>query len=181
MCNKNRNCGCGSECKTCRYCLGGERCGKEMLEEIFEYGRLVVALSQMLKAIDDYVQSEINEVEAELDADDNVVCVYDEDGGSEIIGRRDCVAEYEDEYDFDEENYLEDYSLLIAYDSSRLVTVGGNTYLVDAPLMLFEINDGGNVCSIDRDTLSRAGQYLVDNKVELTVDGESYTAYRIEV
>ena len=75
---------------------------------------------------------------------------------------------------------LEDeFGLYMVYDSACVVTLGENDYLVEAPLMITNIDKDGNETSISVEDAFMAADFLKERETFIEVDGEAYQAFRL--
>lgn len=174
MMNKMMNCGMNC-CGNC-----GAMCCPNLPEPDLtqDYTDLRESLRGALKAV---IQFLIDDVDEELEADDTAVLVLDTTGDDEVMGHQECEELYEEDYHFDDGAIEDDFGFLIAYDSSHLAQIGGEFYLIDAPLMIMEIDENGNECSVKAETIMTSRRFLKENMVELTLDDETYMAYRLSI
>lgn len=184
MMNKMMN---GMECcGNCACCMAHLEKSQVMVSEA-PYEKKPEGESRMLNIIhtlkdglEAIIQWKINLIEEDLEDGEYAVLVLDETGDDEVMGRQECEELY-DEFCFDDGALEDDFGFLIVYDSTRLIEIGGSWYLVDAPLMIHEMDEDGNECSINYETVMKSRKFLKENKVELTVEGETYSAYRLNI
>ncbi len=58
--------------------------------------------------------------------------------------------------------------------------MGENRYLVEAPLLIFNIDRNGNECSVTLETILQAAQLLSERETCIEVDEEAYPAIRLD-
>lgn len=176
MMNKMMNC-CGC-CPCCMCCEEAEQ-EKMMMGDHAVSARLGI-VDMLHDALESIIQIRIDAIAEDLAGKDYAVLILDETGDDEVMGRQECEEMYDD-FCFDDTALEDDFGFLIAYDSDHLIEIGGSWYLVDAPLLIFEIDEDGNECSIDSGTVMTSRRFLRENMVELTLEGETYTAYRLNI
>lgn len=123
----------------------------------------------------------IADVSEDLEPDDNVVLLLSEDGDDTVLGRAECEAAYDGVYHFQDEELEEDFGLFVTFDSDHLVQIGEDAWLIDAPLIVFEIDEYGNECDISADTVIHARGFLKERRAELALDGKTYSAFRLSI
>ena len=133
------------------------------------------------KALRTVLQTIIDGIVEDLPEEDIAVLLLDETGDDSVIGRREAELLYDEYFEFDTEDVEDDFELLIAYDSSRLLELGGIMYLMDCPILLLELDDNGNPCHVDAQTVMQSRKFLKHNLVKVKVDGKDYSAYRLSV
>ena len=67
----------------------------------------------------------------------------------------------------------------MVYDSACVVTIGENDYLVEAPLMITNIDKDGNETSVTVEDAFMAADFLKERETFIEVDGEAYQAFRL--
>lgn len=82
-------------------------------------------------------------------------------------------------YSYDAADFNEEYGLCMRYDSDCRVTLGENEYLVDAPLMVTNMDADGNEISITKEVVTRAARFLTAHETVIEVDGEAFPAIRL--
>ena len=118
----------------------------------------------------------IKEVTDEMDETDRVIALlYPE----EITSFERRFDNYVD-FDFDEGEVEDEFGLCMGYDSECVVALGENRYLVEAPLMIFNIDRDGNECSIDADTIDLIMEFLEERETVIYVDEEAFPAIRLD-
>lgn len=93
-----------------------------------------------------------------------------------------CTQEEGDEL-FDDGDSLEDVMvfddlLILTCESSRIVELDGVRYLLGTAVIR-EIDEDGNDCSIDDETIRDAFDYIETNLTGITVDGKEIPAFRL--
>lgn len=84
------------------------------------------------------------------------------------------------DFDFDEGEVEDEFGLCMGYDSECVVALGENRYLVEAPLMIFNIDRDGNECSIDAETIDLIMEFLEERETVIHVDEEAFPAIRLD-
>lgn len=72
-----------------------------------------------------------------------------------------------------------DDTLLIRYDEDDVLEVDGMRYLL-GDAIIFEIDENGDECSIDKDTIYDAVAFMGEAWKKITVDGETFEAFRLD-
>lgn len=166
-------------CKDC--CCDCDCCGKQDgygdMDASLEFVQEVIEL--LHNVLEDCTDEMIRTASATLQDGDFVALVIETDGNSEIMSSAECKDSYGEDYDFDEMDYLEEYDLLVSYDGSCVVTLGGTRYLVDAPVLVYELDENVNECSINRKTMEAATGFQEENSTEIVVDGMMFPAIRL--
>ena len=135
----------------------------EMLEELVH-----LKYEKAIKEVAD-VMSETNRVIALLYPEEQV----------EITSFERRFDNYVD-FDFDEGEVEDEFGLCMGYDSECVVALGENRYLVEAPLMIFNIDRDGNECSIDAETIDLIMEFLEERETVIHVDEEAFPAIRLD-
>ena len=120
----------------------------------------------------------IEEVAAEMEADDRVVLIlYPEEPMlvTSYNHRNDSFHGFE----FDDASLEDEFGLSMVYDSACVVTLGENDYLVEAPLMITNIDKDGNETSVSVEDAFMAADFLKERETFIEVDGEAYQAFRL--
>ena len=120
----------------------------------------------------------IEEVAAEMEADDRVVLIlYPEEPMlvTSYNHRNDSFHGFE----FDDASLEDEFGLCMVYDSACVVTLGENDYLVEAPLMITNIDKDGNETSVSVEDAFMAADFLKERENFIEVDGEAYQAFRL--
>lgn len=121
----------------------------------------------------------IKEVADEMDETDRVIALLYPEEQVEITSFERRFDNYVD-FDFDEGEVEDEFGLCMGYDSECVVTLGENRYLVEAPLMIFNIDREGNECSIDADTIGLIMEFLEERETVIHVDEEAFPAIRLD-
>lgn len=121
----------------------------------------------------------IKEVADEMDETDRVIALLYPEEQVEITSFERRFDNYVD-FDFDEGEVEDEFGLCMGYDSECVVTLGENRYLVEAPLMIFNIDREGNECSIDADTIGLIMEFLEERETVIHVDEETFPAIRLD-
>lgn len=120
----------------------------------------------------------IEDVAEDMDADDRVVLIlYPEEPMlvTSYNHRNDSFKHFE----FDDANLEDEYGLCMVYDSECMVTLGENDYLVEAPLMITNIDKDGNEISVTVEEALLAADFLKERETVIEVDGEAFPAFRL--
>ena len=72
----------------------------------------------------------------------------------------------------------EDDLLLIRTEATSVTFLGDHIYLT-GPVMFYEVDEDGNECNIDAETVTMATEFFEDGVTEIVVDGNSYPAIRL--
>lgn len=121
----------------------------------------------------------IKEVADEMDETDRVIALLYPEEQVEITSFERRFDNYVD-FDFDEGEVEDEFGLCMGYDSECVVALGENRYLVEAPLMIFNIDREGNECSIDADTIGLIMEFLEERETVIHVDEEAFPAIRLD-
>ena len=121
----------------------------------------------------------IEEVAEEMDEGDRVIGILYPEEMIEVTSLRHRFENYEG-FDFDEAEIEDEFGLCISYDSDCVVTLGEIRYLVEAPLLIFNVDRNGNECSVTAETILQAAQLLTERETCIEVDGEAYPAIRLD-
>lgn len=121
----------------------------------------------------------IKEVADEMDETDRVIALLYPEEQVEITSFERRFDNYVD-FDFDEGEVEDEFGLCMGYDSECVVTLGENRYLVEAPLMIFNIDREGNECSIDADTIGLIMEFLEERETVIHVDEEAFPTIRLD-
>lgn len=121
----------------------------------------------------------IKEVTDEMDETDRVIALLYPEEQVEITSFERRFDNYVD-FDFDEGEVEDEFGLCMGYDSECVVALGENRYLVEAPLMIFNIDRDGNECSIDADTIDLIMEFLEERETVIYVDEEAFPAIRLD-
>ena len=111
----------------------------------------------------------IKEVADEMDETDRVIALLYPEEQVEITSFERRFDNYVD-FDFDEGEVEDEFGLCMGYDSECVVALGENRYLVEAPLMIFNIDREGNECSNDADTIGLIKEFLEESETVIHVD-----------
>lgn len=84
-----------------------------------------------------------------------------------------------DGFEFDDASLEDEFGLCMVYDSACVVTLGENDYLVEAPLMITNIDKDGNETSVSVEDAFMAADFLKERETFIEVDGEAYQAFRL--
>ncbi len=68
--------------------------------------------------------------------------------------------------------------LLLRCCSDDVVCIGGTEYLLGKAI-IFEMDEDGNDCCVDYDTVRLTTEFLDENSTDIEVDGEIYDALRL--
>lgn len=160
---------CCGDCKNCENCRNKAPHSKLAVlpDEAFAEGtmtKLKNALN-LARIKDDYPDSRI------------VMLIHPEYDGELLT------SEYSDIIlsemgDYSEVDVVFDDLILLRYDEDDVVELGGVRYLLGMA-EVFEIDDDGNECSIDFETMQDASDYVAMNLTEITVDGKTFPALRL--
>ena len=72
-----------------------------------------------------------------------------------------------------------DEELFINYDEEDVVVLGGRRYLT-GPMVIFEIDEDGNECSITPDTIKSFFDFTEASRTLIEVDGKNFPAFRLD-
>lgn len=121
----------------------------------------------------------IREVSDEMGEADRVIALLYPEEMVEITSYEHRFDSYVD-FDFDEADIEDEFGLCMAYDSECVVTLGDKRYLVEAPLLIFNIDRDGNECSIDAHTIHLIMEFLFERETVIEVDEEAFPAFRLD-
>ena len=154
--------------------------GATLPEHISQILEEIKKISKEIEEIESYVSYRIKLEADNMEDDDFVIAFIHPDTGISIMTEQDCMYGYCNQMDFDEAVFVDEMNFFICYDGQYIVELRGNRYLVDAPLMVFDIDEFGNETSIDTDTFFRAQEFMMDNMSLITINGEEIHAIRVE-
>ena len=121
----------------------------------------------------------IKEVADEMSETNRVIALLYPEEQVEITSFERRFDNYVD-FDFDEGEVEDEFGLCMGYDSECVVALGENRYLVEAPLMIFNIDRDGNECSIDAETIDLIMEFLEERETVIHVDEEAVPAIRLD-
>ena len=121
----------------------------------------------------------IKEVADEMSETNRVIALLYPEEQVEITSFERRFDNYVD-FDFDEGEVEDEFGLCMGYDSECVVALGENRYLVEAPLMTFNIDRDGNECSIDAETIDLIMEFLEERETVIHVDEEAFPAIRLD-
>ena len=121
----------------------------------------------------------IKEVADEMSETNRVIALLYPEEQVEITSFERRFDNYVD-FDFDEGEVEYEFGLCMGYDSECVVALGENRYLVEAPLMIFNIDRDGNECSIDAETIDLIMEFLEERETVIHVDEEAFPAIRLD-
>ena len=121
----------------------------------------------------------IKEVADEMSETNRVIALLYPEEQVEITSFERRFDNYVD-FDFDEGEVEDEFGLCMGYDSECVVAMGENRYLVEAPLMIFNIDRDGNECSIDAETIDLIMEFLEERETVIHVDEEAFPAIRLD-
>ena len=121
----------------------------------------------------------IKEVADEMSESNRVIALLYPEEQMEITSFERRFDNYVD-FDFDEGEVEDEFGLCMGYDSECVVALGENRYLVEAPLMIFNIDRDGNECSIDAETIDLIMEFLEERETVIHVDEEAFPAIRLD-
>lgn len=121
----------------------------------------------------------IKEVADEMSETNRVIALLYPEEQVEITSFERRFDNYVD-FDFDEGEVEDEFGLCMGYDSECVVALGENRYLVEAPLMIFNIDRDGNECSIDAETIDLIMEFLEERETVIHVDEEAFPAIRLD-
>lgn len=143
---------------------------------------------EMLTALEDLLRELVVAaftLKLEMEEDDHadeieppvMVMAIDPTGAIDI-----CTQDEGDEL-FEDEDSLDDFIvfddlLILTCESSKVVELGGTRYLL-GPAVIREIDDDGNDCSVNEDTIRDAFDFMEANLTGITVDGKEIPAFRL--
>lgn len=111
--------------------------------------------------------------------DPQVVMLIQPDFTTDVATADECEELLDELGDYSAVESVFEDTLLLRYDESDVVTLGGVRYLVGLGV-IFEIDEYGNECSIDRSTIETVMDFMEKNHTKITVDGQSFDAFRLE-
>ena len=121
----------------------------------------------------------IKEVADEMSETNRVIALLYPEEQVEITSFERRFDNYVD-FDFDEGEVEDEFGLCMGYDSECVGALGENRYLVEAPLMIFNIDRDGNECSIDAETIDLIMEFLEERETVIHVDEEAFPAIRLD-
>ena len=121
----------------------------------------------------------IKEVADEMSETNRVIALLYPEEQVEITSFERRFDNYVD-FDFDEGEVEDEFGLCMGYDSECVVALGENRYLVEAPLMIFNIDRDGNECSSDAETIDLIMEFLEERETVIHVDEEAFPAIRLD-
>ena len=121
----------------------------------------------------------IKEVADEMSETNRVIALLYPEEQVEITSFERRFDNYVD-FDFDEGEVEDEFGLCMGYDSECVVALGENRYLVEAPLMIFNIDRDGNECSIDAETIDLIMEFREERETVIHVDEEAFPAIRLD-
>lgn len=121
----------------------------------------------------------IKEVADEMSETNRVIALLYPEEQVEITSFERRFDNYVD-FDFDDGEVEDEFGLCMGYDSECVVALGENRYLVEAPLMIFNIDRDGNECSIDAETIDLIMEFLEERETVIHVDEEAFPAIRLD-
>lgn len=81
--------------------------------------------------------------------------------------------------DYSEVDVVGEAELLLRYDPAEVIEVGGDRYLAGTA-EIFEIDENGNECSIDPETMYDVLNFVEKNLTEIVMDGDAFPILRLE-
>lgn len=98
-------------------------------------------------------------------------------------GQIDICTQDEGDDLLEDEDSLEDFIvfddlLILTCEASKVVELGGVRYLL-GPAVIREIDDDGNDCSINAETIGNAFDFMEVNLTGIKVDGKEIPAFRL--
>ena len=124
------------------------------------------------------MNEELEEAKKEY-GDQRFVLVADPEGKPCICTEKGCVErlEYSDEYT--ELDVVCGEEVLICYNPEDIISFGRSRY-VTREIVILEIDDDGNDCSINEETFNRFLDFCENNYTTIRVDGRVYGAFRLD-
>ena len=161
------------------------RCGCGRKEEDMLTDQEIAALADLIfTALTDCLRDEavtrkcekLGELRKKYGEDARLVILADPAKGYKL-----CTAEASQDAFLDDSGFelVFDEELLINYNEEDVVTLGGRRYLT-GPMVVFEIDEDGNECSITPDTIKSFFDFTEASRTLIEVDGKNFPAFRLD-
>ena len=113
--------------------------------------------------------------------DTRIVILADPKKGYRLCAEDAFLEELTEDGDFDPHCFdtVLDEELLINYDEADVAVLGDERYLI-GPMVIFEIDEYGNECSITEDTIRSFFEYAETGRTLIEVDGKNFPAFRLD-
>ena len=110
-----------------------------------------------------------------------LVILADPKKGSKLYSEDECMDKLLTDIDFDPDiiDEIFDGALLVNYNEDDVSVIKGKRYLI-GPMMILEIDENGNECSITPDTIKNFFDFTETCSTEIKVDGRIYSAFRLD-
>lgn len=110
-----------------------------------------------------------------MDDYDPICMALTPDGATAILPMSQAEDSYGEMY---EDFFVHDDLVILRCKSEDVATLGGQCYLLGAAIVL-EIDEDGNECNIDGETVSMAMEFFEENLTDVQVDSGTYPAIRL--
>ena len=105
-----------------------------------------------------------------------------------IVANPKCGIRFRDDYELDrlaeeigcnfDAEMIYDDQLLVHYDPDDVITLGGVRYL-NGSIVIFEMDEDGNACSVTKKTVENLLNYLDVDRTYLLADHKKYPVFRL--
>ena len=112
--------------------------------------------------------------------DARLILLAEPSGSIDFCTEEECEEFLENWEDYTELAVVFDEALLIRYNPADVVTLGGTKYIT-GDFAVLEMDDNGNECSVNNETIKNFINFSCTNHTTITTeDGKSYGAFRID-
>ena len=171
----------GMRCPYCSTCADKKMCQIQEKRESLDASYMeeaANALRDVLSDVMDDRRERLMEEHASPVRDPQIVMLIHPEYAADVVTGKECEELLCDQGDYEQVDSVFDDLLMIRYDENDVVTLGGMRYLLGIGI-IFEIDEYGNECSIDHNTIDHALDFTEENLVTISVDGRDFEAFRL--
>ncbi len=162
-----------------------ERCMKcERNKNGFCCEEEIGAMNNMVQMVHDQTIAKLNfererkyYCRADVTEDPIIMLLLLPDGSAQVITEEELI-ELKLDFSVTDSDFLRDDMLLVQYSENDVLQVDGKRYLMGA-VLICEIDENGNSCSISEETIKNTYDYIDMNQVMIVFGNSSVVALRI--
>ena len=127
-------------------------------------------LSMMLDELD---------IVTELSEGERLVLLARTNGNAQICTEDECMSKLDHWIDYTEIEFISEELLLVSYNPDDVITLGKTRY-VSGDIVIVEIDENGNECSVNEKTLRHFLEFRTENLTQIEADGNTYPVFRLD-
>ena len=134
-------------------------------------------LADFLKEFNNmFLRIELREARADYGTEVGLVMLANAKDGADFCTENECEEILENWTDYTELAVI-DVDMLVRFNPADVITLGNTQYII-GDFIILEIDDNGNECGVNFDTIQKFVDFDSANRTTIKVDDVEYKAYR---